>query len=79
MFCTIYSAFYIAGVLHKAYSEAIGAPKVPSVSWKDVGGLESLKVEILRSLRSNLFSTGLKRSGNFTYSFKNATYQKQEL
>lgn len=49
--------------MHSAYSDSIGAPKVPSVSWKDVGGLEPLKKEILRSLKSNMFSTGLKRSG----------------
>ncbi|XP_046677420.1 LOW QUALITY PROTEIN: uncharacterized protein LOC124365481 [Homalodisca vitripennis] len=50
-------------LMHKAYSESIGTPKVPSVSWKDVGGLEHLKKEILRSLKSNMFNSGLKRSG----------------
>uniref|UniRef100_A0A1B6LY61 Peroxisomal ATPase PEX6 n=1 Tax=Graphocephala atropunctata TaxID=36148 RepID=A0A1B6LY61_9HEMI len=50
-------------LMHKSYSESIGAPKVPSVSWKDVGGLEHLKKEILRSLKSNMFNSGLKRSG----------------
>ncbi|XP_046688388.1 peroxisome assembly factor 2-like, partial [Homalodisca vitripennis] len=49
-------------LMHKAYSESIGTPKVPSVSWKDVGGLEHLKKEILRSLKSNMFNSGLKRS-----------------
>jgi hypothetical protein len=51
------------GIMRKVFSEAIGAPKVPSISWKDVGGLEHLKKEILRSLKSNMFSSGLKRSG----------------
>ncbi|XP_054282593.1 peroxisomal ATPase PEX6 [Macrosteles quadrilineatus] len=52
-----------SGTMRKVFSESIGAPKVPSVSWKDVGGLEHLKKEILRSFRSNLFTTGLRRSG----------------
>lgn len=63
-----------AGTMRKVFSESIGAPKVPSVSWQDVGGLEHLKKEILRSLRSNMFNTGLKRSGTDTPCQRNQTH-----
>jgi peroxin-6 len=52
-----------------AYSESIGAPKIPNVSWDDVGGLASVKGEILDTIelplkRPELFGEGLKkRSG----------------
>jgi peroxin-6 len=52
-----------------AYSESIGAPKIPSVSWDDVGGLASVKKDILDTVQlplehPELFSAGLKkRSG----------------
>jgi peroxin-6 len=52
-----------------SYSESIGAPKIPNVSWDDVGGLASVKREILDTvelplLKPELFASGLKkRSG----------------
>lgn len=52
-----------------AYSESIGAPKIPNVSWDDVGGLASVKGDILDTIElplnhPELFSEGLKkRSG----------------
>lgn len=52
-----------------AYSESIGAPKIPNVTWDDVGGLASVKSEILDTIelplkRPELFGDGLKkRSG----------------
>jgi hypothetical protein len=52
-----------------AYSESIGAPKIPNVSWDDVGGLASVKSDILDTIQlplehPELFSDGLKkRSG----------------
>lgn len=52
-----------------AYSDAIGAPKIPNVRWEDVGGLEAVKREILETVqlpleRPDLFADGLKkRSG----------------
>lgn len=51
--------------MQSAYSDAIGAPKIPSVTWEDVGGLVPLKNEIIRSLKSSQFSSGLHRSGVF--------------
>jgi peroxin-6 len=54
----------------KAYSESIGAPKIPDVSWDDVGGLASVKGEVLDTIQlpldhPELFGGGLKkRSGN---------------
>lgn len=52
-----------------AYSDSIGAPKIPNVSWDDVGGLASVKKDILDTIqlpleRPELFGEGLKkRSG----------------
>ncbi|KAJ6611778.1 P-loop containing nucleoside triphosphate hydrolase protein [Mycena sp. CBHHK59/15] len=52
-----------------AYSENIGAPKIPNVSWDDVGGLAAVKSDILDTIQlplehPELFSDGLKkRSG----------------
>jgi len=58
-----------------SYSENIGAPKIPNVSWDDVGGLAHVKSDILDTIQlpldhPELFTDGLKkRSGN---SFKSA-------
>jgi peroxin-6 len=55
-----------------SYSESIGAPKIPNVSWDDVGGLISVKSEILDTIQlpldhPELFADGLKkRSGSST-------------
>lgn len=52
-----------------SYSESIGAPKIPTVSWDDVGGLANVKKDILDTVQlplehPELFSAGLKkRSG----------------
>ncbi|XP_067006737.2 peroxisomal ATPase PEX6 isoform X2 [Anabrus simplex] len=58
--------------MQAAYADAIGAPKIPSVSWSDVGGLADLKEEILRTItfplqHPELASTGLRRSGLLLY------------
>ncbi|KZT66717.1 AAA-domain-containing protein [Daedalea quercina L-15889] len=56
-----------------AYSENIGAPKIPSVSWDDVGGLAHVKADILDTIQlplehPELFADGLKkRSGILLY------------
>ncbi|KAJ7470448.1 P-loop containing nucleoside triphosphate hydrolase protein [Mycena latifolia] len=56
-----------------AYSESIGAPKIPNVSWDDVGGLATVKSDILDTIQlplehPELFSDGLKkRSGILLY------------
>lgn len=52
-----------------SYSQSIGAPSIPSVSWDDVGGLASVKGDILDTIQlpldnPELFADGLKqRSG----------------
>ncbi|WFD27575.1 peroxisomal assembly protein [Malassezia nana] len=56
-----------------SYSESMGAPKIPNVTWDDVGGLASVKHEILDTvqlplLHPELFSDGVKkRSGVLLY------------
>lgn len=55
------------------YSESIGAPKIPNVTWDDVGGLASVKNDILDTIQlplehPELFADGLKkRSGILLY------------
>lgn len=57
-----------------SYSESIGAPKIPNVTWDDVGGLASIKKDILDTIQlpldyPELFADGLKkRSGLDNYS-----------
>jgi peroxin-6 len=52
-----------------SYSESIGAPKIPNVTWDDVGGLANVKSDILDTIQlplehPELFADGLKkRSG----------------
>ncbi|KAM6298283.1 peroxisome biogenesis factor 6 [Aegotheles albertisi] len=58
--------------LHSAHSQAVGAPKIPSVSWQDVGGLQEVKKEILDTIQlplehQELMSLGLCRSGLLLY------------
>ncbi|NXU43463.1 PEX6 factor, partial [Drymodes brunneopygia] len=58
--------------LHDAHSKAVGAPKIPSVSWQDVGGLQEVKKEILDTIQlplehPELLSLGLCRSGLLLY------------
>ncbi|XP_054992388.1 peroxisome biogenesis factor 6 isoform X2 [Sorex araneus] len=54
--------------LQAAHSQAVGAPKIPSVSWHDVGGLQEVKREILETIQlplehPELLTLGLRRSG----------------
>lgn len=59
------------GKARASYSESIGAPKIPNVSWDDVGGLVHVKTDILDTIQlpldhPELFADGLKkRSGTF--------------
>ncbi|KAH8829712.1 AAA-domain-containing protein [Flagelloscypha sp. PMI_526] len=61
------------GQARTAYSESIGAPKIPNVTWDDVGGLAHVKMDILDTIQlplehPELFSDGLKkRSGILLY------------
>lgn len=51
------------------YSKSMGAPKVPKVEWSDIGGLDDVKAEIIKTVQLPLkhpeyFTiSGLKRSG----------------
>ncbi|KAJ7582447.1 AAA-domain-containing protein [Mycena floridula] len=61
------------GSARASYSESIGAPKIPNVSWDDVGGLAHVKSDILDTIQlpldhPELFADGLKkRSGILLY------------
>ena len=60
--------------MQTAYSVAIDAPKIPKVSWDDIGGLLDLKKEIIRTVmlplqRPELLAAGLRRSGYIIYIF----------
>lgn len=52
--------------VRKSYSQSIGAPQIPNVTWDDVGGLAFIKSEILDTIQlplehPELFTDGLKR------------------
>ncbi|ROW16285.1 hypothetical protein VPNG_01851 [Cytospora leucostoma] len=57
----------------KNFADAIGAPKIPNVSWDDVGGLENVKDTVAETIqlpleRPELFAKGMKkRSGILFY------------
>ncbi|KZV91614.1 AAA-domain-containing protein, partial [Exidia glandulosa HHB12029] len=61
------------GKARAAYSESIGAPRIPNVTWDDVGGLADVKSDILDTIQlplehPELFAEGLKkRSGILLY------------
>ncbi|KAK5978728.1 Peroxisome assembly factor 2 [Trichostrongylus colubriformis] len=45
------------------FTDAFDAPKIPTVSWDDVGGFEETKQLIIESIEANLHGSGLRRSG----------------
>lgn len=57
----------------KNFADAIGAPKIPNVSWSDVGGLDNVKDVVMETIqlpleRPELFAKGMKkRSGILFY------------
>ncbi|PSN41188.1 hypothetical protein C0J52_04165 [Blattella germanica] len=58
--------------MQATYSDAIDAPKIPKVSWDDVGGLMDLKKEIMKTImlplqHPELLAAGLRRSGILLY------------
>jgi peroxin-6 len=67
------------GKAREVYSESIGAPKIPTVSWDDVGGLAHVKSDILDTIQlplehPELFADGLKkRSGTSSNHFLKAS------
>ena len=57
----------------KNFADSIGAPKIPNVSWDDVGGLSNVKDAVMETIqlpleRPELFAKGMKkRSGILLY------------
>ncbi|EPS27048.1 hypothetical protein PDE_01989 [Penicillium oxalicum 114-2] len=57
----------------KNFADSIGAPKIPNVSWEDVGGLTNVKDALIETIqlpleRPELFAKGMKkRSGILFY------------
>lgn len=55
-----------------SYSQSIGAPNIPNVSWDDVGGLAHIKSDILDTIQlplehPELFAGGLKKRSGKSY------------
>jgi hypothetical protein len=55
-----------------SFSASIGAPSIPKVSWDDVGGLISVKSDILDTIQlplqhPELFSDGVKKRSGMNY------------
>lgn len=72
--CLIKEDFDIAvEAARKNFADAIGAPKIPNVSWDDVGGLTNVKDAVMETIqlpleRPELFAKGMKkRSGILFY------------
>ena len=59
--------------VRKNFADAIGAPKIPNVSWDDVGGLANVKDAVMETIqlpleKPELFAKGMKkRSGILFY------------
>ncbi|XP_053641891.1 peroxisomal ATPase PEX6 isoform X1 [Cherax quadricarinatus] len=58
--------------LQSVRSEALGAPRIPEVQWKEVGGLEDAKRQIINTIQlplryPSLVSSRLRRSGVLLY------------
>lgn len=72
--CVIKRDFDLAvDAARKNFADSIGAPKIPNVSWEDVGGLENVKSAVMETIqlpleRPELFAKGMKkRSGILFY------------
>ena len=72
--CITKEDFNIAiDVARKNFADAIGAPKIPNVTWHDVGGLSHVKDAVMETIklpleRPGLFASGMKkRSGILFY------------
>lgn len=72
--CLTKSDFEIAvEAARKNFSDSIGAPKIPNVTWDDVGGLNNVKEAVTETIqlpleRPELFAKGMKkRSGILFY------------
>ena len=72
--CVIKADFDLAvEAARNNFADAIGAPKIPNVSWDDVGGLANVKDAVMETIqlpleRPELFAKGMKkRSGILFY------------
>ena len=72
--CVIKADFDVAvDAARKNFADSIGAPKIPNVSWDDVGGLTNVKDAVMETIqlpleRPELFAKGMKkRSGILFY------------
>ena len=72
--CVTNSDFSLAvDAARKNFADAIGAPRIPNVSWDDVGGLTNVKDAVMETIqlpleRPELFAKGMKkRSGILFY------------
>ena len=72
--CIIKADFDVAvDAARKNFADSIGAPKIPNVSWDDVGGLSNVKDAVMETIqlpleRPDLFAKGMKkRSGILFY------------
>jgi peroxin-6 len=62
-----------------SYSESIGAPKIPNVTWDDVGGLANVKSDILDTIqlpleKPELFADGLKKRSGESLTFHSIAF-----
>lgn len=63
----------VINIARDRLSDSIGAPKIPNVTWEDIGGMEMVKGEIMDTIdmplkHPELFSSGMKkRSGILFY------------
>ncbi|XP_063995346.1 peroxisomal ATPase PEX6 [Diachasmimorpha longicaudata] len=54
--------------MQSIFSDEIGAPRIPEVHWEDIGGIASLKHEIIRRIEIPLMqNSGIKSSGILLY------------
>ena len=58
----------------KNFADSIGAPKIPNVSWDDVGGLANVKSAVMETIqlpleRPELFAKGMKKRSGKDLSF----------
>jgi peroxin-6 len=73
--CTVNAADFNEAIARarSTFSDSIGAPKIPTVTWQDVGGLAEQKSSIMETIslplsRPELFAKGMrKRSGILFY------------
>lgn len=72
----VYKNYFLSESMRALQSQHLDAPKIPKVYWDDIGGLENLKRELLKTVEfpikyPHLFkNSSLKRSGKVFYPIK---------